>query len=107
LKAVLAAEAEMWMVRVPYWVQLDSTMAAHWFGFSADIVQTFPHGFITTQLFPASFCELGVERFRQELTALPPAVRDAVVSSLRDRVKQYGVEYVLPSSLLWLLDPRS
>ena len=26
-----------------------------------------PHGFITTKLFPASFCELGVGRFQAEL----------------------------------------
>src|ERR1035438_355061 len=48
-----------------------------WDGLEAEIDQSFPHGFITTKLFPASFCELGIERFRAELLALPGSVRDA------------------------------
>ncbi len=95
----LASAHGMRLVRVPYWVQLDREMARHWFGLEADIEQSFPHGFITTKLFPASFCELGVARFRRELEALPAAVRRAVVASLRDRVEEYGVEYVLPTGL--------
>jgi len=59
-KDVLASENRMRLVRIPYWVQLDSMMARHWFGLEANIEQSFPHGFITTKLFPASFCELGV-----------------------------------------------
>jgi hypothetical protein len=74
-------------------------MAKHWFGLDADIEQSFPHGFITTKLFPASFCELGVGRFRRDLEALPAAVRGAVIGSLRDRVAEYGIEYVLPTEL--------
>jgi hypothetical protein len=57
-----AKQAGMRLVRVPYWVQLDATMAKHWFGLEATIDQSFPHGFITTKLFPASFCELGEAR---------------------------------------------
>src|SRR5690242_12142575 len=63
------------VVRFPYWVQLDTTTLRHYFGLEAEIHQSFPHGFITTKLFPASFCELGIERFRSELAALPAAVR--------------------------------
>ena len=86
------------VVRFPYWVQLDSTTLWHYFRFEAEIEQSFPHGFITTKLFPASFCELGIERFRTELSALPAVVRDAVVASLRERVEEHGLEFVLPSS---------
>jgi hypothetical protein len=95
----LAAANGMRLVRVPYWVQLDRMMARHWFGLEADIEQSFPHGFITTKLFPASFCEFGVMRFRRELEALPAAVREAVIRSLRDRAAKYGIEYVLPTEL--------
>lgn len=77
-----AAHALGWrVVRFPYWVQLDSLILKHYFGLEALIDQSFPHGFITTKLFPASFCELGIERFRAELLALPGTVRDAVISS--------------------------
>jgi hypothetical protein len=95
----LATANGMRLVRVPYWVQLDRVMVRHWFGLDAEVEQSFPHGFITTKLFLASFCELGVKRFQRELDSLPTTVREAVVSSLRDRVSEYGLEYVLPTEL--------
>jgi hypothetical protein len=98
-KDQLARENQMSVVRVPYWVQLDNITVRHYFGLSAVIRQTFRHGFITTKLFPASFCELGVERFTRELDALPSPVRTAVIESLQEQIKKYGLEYVLPSSL--------
>ena len=51
-KDVLAAGQGMRLVRVPYWVQLDTLTARHWFGLEAAIEQSLPHGFITTRLFP-------------------------------------------------------
>jgi hypothetical protein len=94
------ARAHGWrVVRFPYWIQLDNITLSHYFGLEAQIEQTFPHGFITTKLFPASFCELGIERFRGELLALPGGVRDAVISSLRQRVADHGLQYVLPKAL--------
>jgi very-short-patch-repair endonuclease len=91
------------VVRFPYWIQLDTTTLKHFFGLDANVEQSFPHGFVTTKLFPASFCELGIERFRAELFALPLTVREAVISSLRDRVAKHGIEYVLPGSLADLI----
>jgi hypothetical protein len=91
------------LVRFPYWVQLDDLTLKHYFGFEAKIEQSFPHGFITTKLFPASFCELGIERFRLELLALPQNVREAVISSLRQRASEYGLQYVLPKALVDLI----
>ena len=105
-KDALAAANGMRVVRVPYWVQLNRVTARHWFGLEAEIEQSFPHGFITTKLFPASFCELGVARFRRDLDSLPAAVREAVVDSLRQRVAEYGIEYVLPTELRDLVTPE-
>jgi hypothetical protein len=87
------------IVRIPYWVQLTTETLEFYFGLQAQVVQDFPHGFITTKVFPASFCELGVARFRSELFSLPASVRDAVIASLRDRINDYGREYVIPHSL--------
>ena len=87
------------VVRVPYWVQLTSETLAHYFGLEADIIQDFPHGFITTKMFPASFCEMGVTRFEREFDSLPTSVREAVISSLKLRAAEHGVEYVLPKKL--------
>jgi hypothetical protein len=88
------------VVRFPYWIQLDNLTLAHYFGLEAQVEQSFPHGFITTKLFPASFCELGIERFRAELLTIPVIVREAVILSLRERVADYGLQYVLPKSLV-------
>jgi hypothetical protein len=91
------------VVRIPYRVQLTTETLAHYFSLEADIVQDFPHGFITTKVFPASFCELGLLRFEREMDSLPPSVREAILVSLRARVAEHGVEYVLPARLTNLL----
>lgn len=87
------------VVRIPYWVQLNNVTAEYYLGISADIRQNFQHGFITTKIFPASFCELGIDRFKRELDGLPTEVREAVINSLRDRIQDHGRDYVLPTSL--------
>jgi hypothetical protein len=92
------------LVRVPYWVQLDSVTLAHYFGLTAEVRCDFPHGFVTTKHFPASFCELGVARFERELSELPAGVQAEVVRSLEERAREHGLEYVLPSRLRYLLD---
>jgi hypothetical protein len=84
------------VVRIPYWIQLTNETLRHYFGLEAGVEQDFPHGFITTKIFPASFCPLGLKRFVRELEALPPEVRHSVVASLRERAHEYGEEYVIP-----------
>lgn len=91
------------VVRVPYWVQLTTKTLRHYFDIDANVVQDFPHGFITTKVFPASFCELGLQRFEGELDQLPVDVRDAVVKSLRERSAEHGIDYVLPAALRSLI----
>ena len=102
-KDEIARSLGLQVVRFPYWIQLDSNTLKHFFGLDANVEQSFPHGFITTKLFPASFCELGIERFRVELEDLPASVREAVISSLRDLVAEHGLKYVLPGSLADLI----
>jgi len=74
-KDAIAESLEYTVVRIPYWIQLDSEMLLHYFGITAVIQQDFPHGFITTKLFPASYCEMGISRFRRELQSLQPVYR--------------------------------
>jgi hypothetical protein len=87
------------VVRIPYWVQLDTVTLKYYLDLSAKVVQDFPHGFITTQYFPASFCELGVVRFKREFESLPAEIRQAVVNSIRERIGEHGFNYVMPKSL--------
>lgn len=98
-KDALAVASGLTVVRIPYWVQLDRVTVRHYFGFDAEISQSFPHGFISTKLFPASFCELGLARFECELSSLPTVVREAVVRSLTDRIAEYGREWVVPAAM--------
>jgi len=93
------------VVRIPYWVQLTTKTLKYYFDLDAEIIQDFPHGFISkkNRMLPASFCELGIARFQQELDDLPVAVKDDVLSSLRDRANEYDRKYVLPKKLHKLL----
>lgn len=102
-KDAIASSLGYTFVRIPYWVQLDTETLSHYFGLTAVIDQDFPHGFITTKLFPASYCEMGISRFHRELQSLPTSVYDAVIASLRERAEEHGVEYVLPSALRTLI----
>jgi len=92
------------VIRIPYWVQLTTETFRFYFGFDAHIQQEFPHGFITTKIFPASFCEKGIKRFKKELHELPANVKTDVIKSLRDRARDHGIEYVLPETLRYLID---
>jgi hypothetical protein len=74
-KNALAAKHGIKVVRFPYWIQLTSETLSHYLGLTAKITQDFPHGFITTEWYPASFCELGVERFQSELARIIHARR--------------------------------
>lgn len=102
-KDLVAQQQGYSVVRFPYWLQLTSETAQHFFGLTAEIFQDFPHGFITTKLFPASFCERGIERFERELNSLPATVKNSVLQSLKERSYEHGVDYVLPSALRNLL----
>jgi hypothetical protein len=99
------ARAGARLVRFPYWVQLDGQTLTHFFALVARVRTTFPHGFITTKYYPASFCELGIARFERELATLPESVRRDVEESLRERAREHGAEYVVPTTLRRLLGP--
>ena len=91
-------------VRFPYWVQLDTLTLHHFFGLDAEIVSAVPHGFGTASGLPVDFCEDGLRRFIRELQALPRAVGDTVVQSLRDRAAALGIHRVLPTRLRYLAE---
>jgi hypothetical protein len=103
-KDLMAKELNMHVIRFPYWIQLTNTTLKHFFNLEANIEQTFPHGFITTKIFPASFCELGTQRFKNEIEALPLVVKKCVIDSLKEKISCFGIEFVLPSTLYYLVE---
>jgi hypothetical protein len=85
------------LIRLPYWLQLDSAVFEHFFGEEprVEIETDFPHGFISQKVvLPASFCKLGYERFDSEMDALPSWLASAVTKSLEDKCKVFARKYV-------------
>ncbi len=66
IKDEIASENGYSVVRFPYWVQLTTETLWHYFGLQANVIQDFAHGFIDRRAkLPASFCELGIDRFKE------------------------------------------
>lgn len=108
-KEDLADEARIEVVRIPYWVQLTDDTAKHYFGDLFDgihIEQDYPHGFIKSKIFPASYCALGVERFMAELHDLPYDIFVEILMNLFDHAfeKAYAPEFVIPGAMAYLLN---
>jgi hypothetical protein len=102
LKKTVVQQRGYTHVEVPYWIQLDSEMTSHYFGRGVvgDYSNGFPQGFISAKCrMPAEYCSLGARRFVLELDSLPPSTKAAVLTSLRDKVEDNGVDKTLPLSL--------
>ena len=82
--AVLTA-AGYRVIRIPYFVQLTADTIRHLFGtLITDLspFKDFPHGFIAdTVIFPADYCELGIERFLRDLDRFA-FIRPDILASL-------------------------
>jgi hypothetical protein len=81
------------VIRIPYFVQMTPPVIRHLFGEHITDVTTFkdyPHGFIAkTVVFPADFCELGVQRFFSDLERLSLIAAD-IRASLDAAVERLG-----------------
>lgn len=97
LKANTYAFPEVKVVRLPYWVQLNTQTFEHYFEFSHEIETDFAHGFIDSgAALPAAFHYLGYLRYVAELRTLPQDVRTAVQASLQNKVNELGEDMVIP-----------
>ena len=116
LKTRICTELGYKVVRIPSYIQLDSEMVRFYFGIDY-AEELYPacheHGFEHPDIaLPADFCELGLERFEQEMRTYPQSVRQRIVTSLRKRITQYreegyseedAISQVLPRRLLYLI----
>ena len=87
------------IIRVPYWIAMDTIMVEYYFGIEFDVETTNKHGFTEDDLFPASFCEKGIERFNQEYDELPNKVKKEIRNTIEKRIDEIGQEFVLPNSI--------
>jgi len=96
LKNNIIEENKYDLIRIPYWVQLDTESFKHYFNFDYEIKTSFPHGFIDSKaLLPASFCRLGFLRFEKELEVLSAtSIPQKVIDSLYSKAKKIPIEYI-------------
>jgi len=93
-------------VRIPMFVQLDSRTIDALFGLKLNYNCNYKHGFISdasTLILPADYCELGIERFQQDLVRFA-CIKDDIIESLKIKVQKLkDIRLVLPKSLHYLL----
>lgn len=94
IKDRTAAELGMKVVRIPYFIQLDSETFKVLFGVDFDIETTYPHGFVAAKFLPASFCPKGYERALYDLDRHSAKVNSAVSASLIDKANKLGDSWV-------------
>lgn len=82
------------VVRIPYFVQLNTEMFKELFMDDFEIETTYPHGFIATKMLPASFCGIGYKRAMHFYNAVPKRVATEILKSLEEKAKTIPEVYV-------------
>ena len=76
------------VIRIPYFVQLTSTVAKKLLKVNCVIETSYPHGFIDRKaLLPYDFSPLGLARFKTALVVLPRSVQKAILDTCPDLTK--------------------
>lgn len=96
------------VVRIPYFVQLETRTIKDYFGIDYQLEQEFPHGFIVDNqnlVLPANYCEIGILNYIESLKILSDSVRNEIFYSLKVKHKKLKDErLVLPTTLLHQID---
>ena len=92
------------ILRIPYFVQLDSTMSNFWFNTKKDYNHDFPHGFISKHCkLPVIFTRNGEDRFIKELENLPQAVSKQIALSLINKIGKKESQRVVSDFLFGII----
>lgn len=90
------------IIRIPYFVQIDKTIWKSLFvpylqyaGLidyrDVDITTDWEHGFISKKIvYPASYCSLGIARFKDEMNRFDKVLNDKIFKSLCAAAKRLG-----------------
>lgn len=92
------------VLRIPYFIQMNSALLQTIFGKKFDYKRSYPHGFVdSTCILPAQYCELGIIRFKEDLNRFPKQ-RKLIIKTLKRKIEQLGnINLVLPPSLHYLV----
>lgn len=104
-KNKIAEELKFKLIRIPYFVQLDSEVIEYYFGSLIPNKETFnsyPHGFIDPKaLLPADYCELGQKEFTNFLKLTEGMnFNKSIKNNLKDLIKTNDKRLVIYSELL-------
>ena len=89
-KDFILAEEGINVIRIPYFIQIDSTIIKDLFGVDYIIDNPYPHGFIDDKaLLPADFCSMGVDRFINDLNTYKNQ-KDDIIKSLHTQIINRG-----------------
>ena len=106
-KDIIYTETGYKIIRIPYFVQIETRTIAGLFDKTIERELSYPHGFIannSTLVLPADFCELGVDRFISDLEKFH-YIKDDIVKSLKDKVDLLGDKrLVVPKRLEYLIN---
>lgn len=98
------------IIRIPYFVQLDEVIIKKLFGiYTTNLIpiSDFPHGFISNKaLLPASFCELGIIRFINDLefySEIKNTILDSLTAFILEKEES---ALVIPPSIKYLFTDK-
>lgn len=105
------------LIRIPYWIQLTNETLRYYFKSKfatqfifngVDIIQDYKHGFIDSKcILPASFCELGINRFKEEFLELPNVIKNEICNSIQEKILEMkDIQYVIPNILNGYLNKK-
>ena len=93
------------LIRIPYFVQLSKDVIKLLFDLDIkEFEQIYPHGFVSkksTMVYPADYCWLGIEKFKNDLEKFS-IIKKEIVDSLKN--KNVDKRLLLPKSLEYLLN---
>lgn len=93
------------VVRIPYFVQMDSLVFRALFKTELNIAENYPHGFIDDKaLLPCDFCELGILRFQCDLERFGCIKKD-ILQSISDKLEKIkDIDLVMPKSMQGMIN---
>ena len=89
------------VIRIPYFIQLCDNLELCNSVLKTKTHQVYPHGFISDScVLPADFCELGIEKFENDLNNRFEWARNEILESIENKIKKLkDWRLVLPPSL--------
>jgi very-short-patch-repair endonuclease len=104
IKNKKAYELGFSLIRIPYFIQLDSEVIEYYFGAfvnNKEKFNNFPHGFIDSKaMLPADYCELGQIEFTSFLEKTKETnFNKSIVNNLKDLINNNDQRIVIYSEL--------